>query len=296
LLEFILIKDIQMQCMADEMTEAAKLMNELRTCSDPQKIRDLLERVELLTADGPLLAFKDSEDADRKWLATTYSDEWSGVAGGWFRSYYICCYDCEWKKVDGVDVPVLTCDSCNTAIPSKLWDRKIPDPMARHQAYYCHQNHKHNASWGQIVEVMTLSGKLLYAWAQVPSCHIQDIRAMKIEKDCPGMTAEEIFESLPVIPPQTHSCIKVHPTANVGEPTPRFYTMDNEFFNDLAVFKWHQIFNMTGAPLRVQEKTGKKAKNALAWEIDERKKELSRSIEARKGTAASSLPSSSSSK
>ena len=186
-------------------------------------------------------------------------------------------------------MPVLTGTSCNVAIPSKLWDRKIEDPMARNQSYYCHVNHKHNASWGQIVEIMTLSGKLLYAWAEVPSSHIQDIRAMKIERDCPNMTADQIFESLPVIPPQTHSEITVHPTANRGLQTPRYFSMRPEFFNELSVFKWHQIFNMTGAPLREQKQTGKKAQNALAWEVDERKKALARSVESRRGTAFSSL-------
>ena len=288
LLEFILIKDVQLQGMADDMSNAVKLMTELRACVDPVKIKDLLERIELMTADGPLKAFVDTEDADRKWLATTFADEWSGVMGGWFRSYYICCHNCEWRKEGTVDVPVLTDKSCNVAIPSKEWDRKKEDPMAPRQAYYCHTFHKHNASWGQIVEIMTLSGKLMYAWAEVPSAHLQDIRALKIEKDCPGMSADQIFESLPIILPQTHSEISVHLTANAGLSRPKYFSMRPEFFNNLSVFKWHQIFNMTGAPIKEQLQTGKQAKKALEWQIDGRKKELTKSIKSREGTSTSS--------
>ncbi len=129
----------------------------------------------------------------------------------------------------------------------------------------------------------------MYAWAEVPTAHMQDIRALKIEKECPGMTADQIFESLPFIPPQTHSSITVHPTANAGLSRPNFFSLEPEFFKELPTFKRCQIFNMTGAPIKGQLQTGKKAKNALAWEIDDRKKELAKSIESRKGTSSSSL-------
>ena len=181
MVEFIMIKDMQMEKMSEEAAEAVRLMHELRMCVNPAVIPDLLDRIKLASLDAPMLAFEGQEDANRKWLATTFADEWTGCMGGWFRSYYICAHGCKWNGLK----PVFHDGCCCTVTPSKTWDRKHEDPMAPKQAYYCHVNHKYNASWGQLIEMRTLSGNMLYSWAQIPGCHIQDIRALKIEAACP---------------------------------------------------------------------------------------------------------------
>ena len=120
----------------------------------------------------------------------------------------------------------MNCNSCATVMPSKQWPRKKEDPTAPKQAYYCHTGHKYNANWGQLIEMRTLTGKLLYAIAEVPGHHIQDIRALKIERECPNMTAEQIFDSLPIIPPQTTpGFITVNEAANEGLEQPKFFNI-----------------------------------------------------------------------
>jgi hypothetical protein len=293
--EFILIKDAQMDQLEKDASAAVKLMAELKKCEDPTKIRDLLDRIELLSLDAPMLAFEGQDDADRKWMATTFADEWVGCMGGWFRSYYVCG---SWSKTNYGQKPTFTEESCNTVIPSKLWDRAIDDPMAPHQRYYCHCSTRHLAKWGQLIEMRTISGKMLYAWAEVPGGNIQDIRALKIAKECPNMTADEIFESLPVIPPTVQTgFIDVHPTANRGLDHTRFYKIDHKFFNSLQEFKWHQIFNMTGAPLQEVKATGKDAKKKAQWDKYYKEQEIQgRMAERAKARAKASGASSSSAK
>jgi hypothetical protein len=284
--EFIMIKAVQMEKMCEEASEAVRLMDELTKCTNPAAIPDLLDRIKLASLDAPMLAFEGQDDADRKWLATTFSDEWTGCMGGWFRSYYICAHGCKWNG----QKPVFHDGCCCTVSPSKAWDRKHADPMAPRQSYYCHQWHKHNASWGQLIEMRTLSGNMLYAWAQVPGCHIQDIRALKIEAECPKMSADDIFASLPVIPPQVQTgFITANEVANRGLPQPSYFSVDPDFFNSLEEFKWHQIFNMTGAPMQEVQATGKDAKKKAEWSKHEEEVKLRARITARRGSATSSL-------
>jgi hypothetical protein len=77
--------------------EAPELITEMRTCKD-NKIDELSDRVELLTAETPLLALRNDPYGERKWFATTYSDEWSGVLAGWFRSWFVCMHVCQWEN------------------------------------------------------------------------------------------------------------------------------------------------------------------------------------------------------
>jgi hypothetical protein len=286
--EFIFIKDAQMSQKAEDWTESQKLMKQLTELKDAAKVLDLVERVMLLTAETPLLAFKDDPNQRRKFMATTYADEWSGCLGGWFRSWYVCMHGCKW--IPFMNKPQMCEGCCGTLVPSKLWGLlHEDDPLADGQRWYCWVTHRYNASWGQVVELMTVSGKLMYAWAEVPSGTIQDIRAMKIERDCPGMTAEQIYDSLPVIPPQTaHGHISVHHLAPACEPgKERWFSMEPDFFNSLPVFPWNQIFNLAGAPMKVAQATGKDAQKKVWWDVDAKKKQLAASIASREGTASS---------
>ena len=62
------------------------MMKALTELKDSAKVMDMLERVMLLTAETPLLAL-DDPDQKRKFMTTTYADEWCGCLGGWFRSW-----------------------------------------------------------------------------------------------------------------------------------------------------------------------------------------------------------------
>jgi hypothetical protein len=285
LAEAILLKDAQMQEQADRASEAQQLLKNLRDVKNSSQILDAIERVMLLTAATPLIAFKDDPDQRRKWFATTYADEWTGCLGGWFRSWYVCMHNCAWKGTR----PQMCSGCCGTLVPSKRWNlMDEEDPLADKQRWYCWQNHRHNASHGQVVELMTVGGRLMYAWTEVPSGTIQDIRAIRIEKECGSKTAEEIYADLPVIPPQVdHGHIHIHraaPPCPAGQE--RWFGMEEEFFNDLPYFPWNQIFNFAGAPMQEVKKTGAAAKKATEWEVHENKQKLSRSIAARMGTSA----------
>ena len=148
--------------------------------------------------------------------------------------------------------------------------------MAEKQKWYCWQGHKYKATWGQVVEFMTVGGRLMYAHATVPCSNIQDMRAIWIESEV-GLeaTAEQIYDRLEIIAPQTsHENIFVHkgaPPAEHGQRQ-RWFGIDQEFYNNIPTFPWYQIFNMTGAPLREVKATGKAAKRAAEYEVDQQKR------------------------
>ena len=129
--------------------------------------------------------------------------------------------------------------------------------MADGQKWYCWQRHKYKATLGQVVEFMTVGGRLLYAHAEVPCRNIQDMRAIYIE----SQVGLETTDTLDIFPPQTsHENIFVHkgaPPAQNGE-APHWFAIDQEFYNNLPTFPRYQIFNMTGAPMREIPATGHK--------------------------------------
>ena len=57
------------------------------------------------------------------------------------------------------------------------------------------------------------------------------------------MATEEIYASLPIIPPALHEkVITIHPAAPVCLPgRERWFTMNAEVFNNLQCFEWYQI-------------------------------------------------------
>ena len=65
-----------------------------------------------------------------------------------------------------------------------------------------------------------MGGSLMYAKATVPTGTIQDIRAIAIEQKVGSeATAEQIYDSLEVLAPQTsHDNIFEHKTAPQGRP------------------------------------------------------------------------------
>ncbi len=105
-----------------------------------------------------------------------------------------------------------------------------------------------------------------------------------------GALADEIFSALPVIPPTvTEGVVYPYKTANAGYDAPHFYTMEPSLFNGLQQFKWHQIFNITGATRQAVQQTGKDAKRKARDAKWQKKVELTARIEGRKGFAGSSL-------
>jgi hypothetical protein len=233
-----------------------------------------------LSKEGPCLAFRNKADGGRSWFATTYADEWSGVLGGWFRSYFVCMGPCGWKEVPNTSTgksdwhPVAQPETCCTLMPSKVWKTKYPDALATGQCWYCWCMRRFCASWGVVIEMMTLSGDLLYARADCPPTDVLDIRAMKIESEMPDATAEEIYNKMPVIPPQHNDLVVPHPTA---PPAEGYFYIAPQVYNTLPHFNWRDIYTMTGAPVEVKKtKKEEKAQKWADWEASEAKRSSSK--------------------
>ncbi len=101
-------------------------------------------------------------------MATTYAAEWTGVLGGYFRSYFIRLGDgCDLEQAPGERGkpewrPIANDKCCLCLMPSKQWGTKYPEAPASGQTWCCHCFRLCKATWGVVIETQTLSGKLLY--------------------------------------------------------------------------------------------------------------------------------------
>ena len=87
--EFIVMKSRQMAAIAMECEEAKDMIKELKTATDPARVKVLLEMIEQRTADDKIenLAFEGSR---AHILAASFTDEWVRTPSGHFRHYYVC--------------------------------------------------------------------------------------------------------------------------------------------------------------------------------------------------------------
>ena len=93
---------------------------------------------------------------------------------------------------------------------------------------------------------------------------------MKIESEMPDATAEEIYNKMPVIPPQHNDLVVPHPTA---PPAEGYFYIAPQVYNTLPHFNWRDIYTMTGAPVEVKKtKKEEKAQKWADWEASEAKR------------------------
>ena len=275
LVEFILIKAQQIEKEDEELTEVQRLLHQMSELADPSMVSELVDQIVALSREGPCLAFRNRTDGGRSWFATTYADEWSGCLGGWFRSYFVCMGPCGWKDVPNESSgkseyhPIALPETCCTLMPSKAWKTKYPDALASGQCWYCWCMRRYAASWGVVIEMMTLSGELIYARADCPPTDVLDIRAMKIESEMPDATAEEIYNKMPIIPPQHSELVAPHPTAPSGEG---YFYIQPKDYNSLPHFNWRDVYTLTGAPVEIKKtKKEEKAERWAEWEVSQSK-------------------------
>ena len=130
------------------------------------------------------------------------------------------------------------------------------------------------ASWGVVIEMTTLSGDLLYARADCPPTDALDIRAMKIESEMPDVTAEAIYNNMPIIPPQHSELVAPHAKAPPGYG---YCYMEPKVYNSLPHFNWRDIYTMTGAPVEIKKsKKEQKAERWADWEASRAKSSSSK--------------------
>ena len=164
----------------------------------------------------------------RNWQRDEFSSGGPG-SGNYLRFYFVC------QATHG------SYPRCFTMYTSKGCRPKYPTLEYRKgQAYYCDCNARYNQKWGCLVE-FSVDGVLYYMRAPVPDARTLDMLAGKAEEKFykPGMSAAELFNTLPSVPPQSSTFVKM-----VNDSKDVMKITDPDFFDSLQVFPWSQIMNM----------------------------------------------------
>jgi hypothetical protein len=227
------------EMQAADMAEQQRLIGLLSKEKDKTARAELTKLIDALNskpqvfigfADQPV---EESVKADL-WFVSTFQDEFSSGgrnSGHYLRFYFVC------QATHG-NYP-----RCFKMYSSKGWRRKYETLEYRKgQAYYCECQAKYNQNWGCLVE-FCLDGILYYMRAPVPDTRTLDMLAAKAEDKFykHGMSATELFNTLPSVPPQSSTFVK-----KVRDDSKDVLMItDPDFFDSLQVFPWGQIMNMT---------------------------------------------------
>ncbi len=205
--------------------------------------------VNLETQSAPL-AFRRQADANsplhwRFMQAAQYSDEWVELRGGKdksrligkFTSFYICR--------GKLGSPT---DFCWSVIPSKEWERKMEDPLASKQRWYCNScGARYKTAWGMLIEILTADA-VMYVQADIPDMNVEDIRAMYLEDRLKPTDPEDLYARIRDLAPVTTNLLRpMEPSEqwNTEKPfNPRVYKfVSPDVFAQVPKFSWHQVFN-----------------------------------------------------
>jgi hypothetical protein len=195
-------------------------------------IDDLNSKPEVIIgfADQPV---EESVKADL-WFVSTFQDEFSSGgrnSGHYLRFYFVC------QATHGNN------PRCFKMYSSKGWRRKYETlEYSKGQAYYCECNAKYKQNWGCLVE-FSVDGILYCGRAAVPDTRTLDMLAAKAEDKFyeHGMSAAELFNTLPSVPPQSSTFVKM-----VRDDCKDVLMItDPDFFDSLPVFPWGLIMDMT---------------------------------------------------
>ena len=253
----ILRKRAAMERVVRDVARHNVLVEQLAQCTCIEDEHEILQEMEELEQDKHYLAFEGKEDQHLYILASSYSDVWTQIKDakgrviGGINSWYPCFAHTAYAD-DGY-----TRTPCCRVTPSKEWDRKNSDPLAKGQVYYCSCHARYNHKWGQIVELTRTDkhGKLerMYMRACVPHWDAEDVRAMYYEEELKPRSPQELYQAMKSVMPVLSDVI-------VKDDAGHVKIVDEQTFLDMPEFGWSEIFNMVGleAP---PVKTGKKNKN-----------------------------------
>jgi hypothetical protein len=234
---------IRRRCNADQMHWADMALQKrylvwLSKEDDADMQEELTDRIAVLQAKPPvLIGFADQpvEESVKADLCvvSAFQDEFSSGgpgSGNFLRFYFVC------QATHG------SSPRCFTIKTSKGWRRKNYPTLENRmgQAYYCDCNARYNQNWGCLVE-LSYDGVFGYMRASVPDTCTLDLLAAKAEEKFykPGMSAAELFNRLPSVPPQSSTFVKM-----VSGSKDVMKISDPEFFDSLNVLPWTQIMNM----------------------------------------------------
>ena len=259
LAKFILRKRAALELVRVDVARHDELVRKLAQCEDIESEQEILLEMEALEVDDKYLAFADKGEEQHKYiLAASFSDTWteirdaSGRLIGGISSWYMCMAmtsycNTTWQHIE-----------CCRLTPSKDWTRKLDDPLASKNPYYCSCYARYNHNWGQVVQISRLNkqnGKLerMYVRSDVPSWDVEDIRAMYFEEELAPRSAMDLYNQMKRVEPCLNELI-------VKDDKGHCMVVDHATWAALPQFRWVEIFNMVGVDL-VEKPKGKKNKN-----------------------------------
>jgi hypothetical protein len=228
--EFIVLKAKQMRAISMANQEAQIYFEELKTCSDPARVKELMDIIEkTVIIDIPQLSFGGSNEHLN---ASAYDDEFSSFKGGYFRYYFLCPGGWTANGVSG--------DRCMTMLSSKKWRQLYPsEAWAPGQRWYCDCGTRFKGGNGVIVEIRE-GTQYFYMRAPCPDAEILDIRAMAHEKKFGKLTPAELYAKLPVCQPAVTTLV-THQAGGLA----RFQS--HVLFLTLPEFSWDSIFQFASS-------------------------------------------------
>ena len=221
----ILLKRDQMRASAKDHAACQALIEELRTCTDPQRVVILVAAIDKqMEVDGiQQLSFGGSAEHLN---ASAYADEWVSCRDGHFRHYFLCC-------AGGSQYP------CHVMMTSKSWEQRYPgEAWHKGQRWYCSPNkHRYYGKFGVIVEIRK-GAEIFYLRAECPDQEVLDARALLHEKQYgKKLTPAELYAKIPIVPPTLTSLVEEVDAAK-GE----YHWTSPAALTTMPFFKWDDIF------------------------------------------------------
>ena len=227
LMEAIDIKTRHMFILCEAQEQQKTLCEELRTCVDQARAKEIFDRVQSVAAS---------------------SDEWVkgiGPSGTfWVRMFWVCQKRTHPSRCEGDRR-----GRCLSMTISKAWrHNKKDDPLAEGQPWtcMCQRNLGYSAgrfrAWhGVLCEIKLPGGQgLCYVTADAPDEHINDVRAIHYDLKLDPATPEALYDTVPIAHPRQIHVAQKHPI------WVDWYQISPEDFDACPKFSWWSIFGVTG--------------------------------------------------
>ena len=182
-------------------------------------------------------------------MACSFSDCWTQIMSrdGKLQGGICSYYPCLGQTPDYMPAPgVWGKKACGRVLPSKRWNRLYAEALAAGQRYYCDCGKKHQAGWGQLVEVKRRNEhgvlEMFHMRSDVPPWDAEDVRAMYIEDHIKAESANDLFNKIRTIEPTPCELVSEDPTL------PGVLMLrSQQDFEALPLWSWWEIFTMVGA-------------------------------------------------
>jgi hypothetical protein len=232
IIDLIQLKVRSLELLASSVVKHAALREELAGTTNIERIKEIVDAIaDENEKDHAMLAFKDNVTGKTDWgmwKASTYHDQYVQTTHGYMRYWFVC-------MAGGNEY------TCMTAILSKLWDRKFPDPTAvrnKWRCTFCNSNYK--ATWGVFVE-LRIGDKIYCLRASVPDDDTLDIKAMDLERQFKNnaSTPQELYDAIPMIAPTTTQYVVC-----LDEAKGQYKLIGKKEYLLLPEWKWKDVLQM----------------------------------------------------